>query len=334
MRAVVVSELGGPEVLTVTDRPDPKPGPGKALVEVAAAGVNFIDIYHRTGNYPMALPFVPGVEGAGTVVELGDGVHGNGGGNGLAPGTRVTWAMLPGAYAEYAVIDADRLVPVPDDVSDEQAAAVLLQGMTAHYLTVSTYPVQPGDHVVVHAAAGGMGTLLTQMVKARGGRVIGTVSTPEKEALAREVGADEIIRYTELDDIADLAAEVRRLTDGHGAAVVYDGVGADTFDASLASLRPRGMLVLYGASSGPVSAFDPQRLNAAGSVTLARPSLPHHVATRDELLWRATDVLGAVADGTLTVAIGGRYTLAEAGKAHEDLASRRTTGKLLVLPKS
>jgi NADPH2:quinone reductase len=240
----------------------------------------------------------------------------------------VAWSGTPGSYAELVTVAADAAVPVPDDVSDELAAAVPLQGMTAHYLVTSTYPVRPADTVLVHAAAGGVGLLLTQLAKARGARVIGTVSTDEKEKLARAAGADEIVRYTE----QDVAAEVRRLTDGAGVAAVYDGVGASTFDASLASLRPRGTLVLFGASSGPVPPFDLQRLNSGGSLFVTRPTLAHHTATREELLWRATELFDAIRAGELNVRIGGRYPLAEAARAHEDLQSRRTTGKLLLLP--
>jgi NADPH2:quinone reductase len=319
MRSVVVPETGGPEVLTLTDQPSPRPGPGEILVEVAAAGVNFIDIYHRTGLYPVQLPFHCGLEGAGLVAAAGAGV------TGLSPGDRVAWTGVPGSYAEQAVIPAERAVPIPDGVPTEDAAAVLLQGITAQYLSVSTYPVQPGDTTVVHAAAGGVGLLLTQYIKARGGRVIGTVSTKEKERLAREAGADEIIRYTE----ADVTAEVRRLTDGAGVPVVYDSVGADTFDASLACLRPRGMLVLFGQSSGPVPPVDPHRLYA-GSFFLTRPTSVHYTATRADLLERAGDVLGRVADGSLKVRIGHRYPLEAARQAHEDLAARRTTGKLIL----
>jgi NADPH2:quinone reductase len=272
----------------------------------------------------MPLPFIPGVEGAGTVTSVGADVEG------LAVGDRVAWAMSIGSYAEQVLVDAAHAVPVPAGIDLETAAGSLLQGMTAHYLTVSTYPVQPGDAVLVHAAAGGMGLLLTQLVTARGARVIATVSTAEKERLAREFGAAEVIRYTEIDDVA---AEVRRLTEGQGVAVVYDGVGAATFDASLASLRPRGMLALYGAASGPVPPVDPQRLNAAGSVFLTRPMLAHYTATRAELTWRAGEVLDAVRDGSLQIRIGNRYPLGAARQAHEDLQSRRSTGKLLLLPR-
>jgi NADPH:quinone reductase len=324
MRAVQVSEPGEPEVLRLVELPDPKPGPGELLVEVAAAGVNFIDVYHRDGSYPMAVPFVPGAEGAGTVTAIGPGV------DTAAVGDRVAWAMSLGSYGEQAAVPAGKAVPVPEGMELQTAAGGLLQGMTAHYLTVSTYPVQPGDTVLVHAAAGGMGLLLTQLVTARGGRVIATVSTAEKERLAREHGAAEVIRYTE---VGELAAAVRELTGGDGVAAVYDGVGAATFDASLAALRPRGMLALYGAAGGPVPPVDPQRLNSAGSVFLTRPSLAHYIATREELTWRAAEVFAAIRDRSLRIRIGGRYPLAEARRAHEDLQSRRTTGKLLLLPR-
>lgn len=326
MRAIQLTETGGPEVLRLTELPDPAPGSGQVLVEVAAAGVNFIDTYHRSGAYPMPLPFIPGMDGAGTVTATGPGV------DGIAAGDRVAWAMSLGSYAELAVVPAEKAVPVPEDMDLETAAAGLLQGMTAHYLTVSVHPVQPGETVLVHAAAGGVGLLLTQLAAARGARVIGTVSTPEKERPARQAGAAEVIRYAGTDDAAidDVAGEVRRLTGGAGVAAVYDGVGAATFDASLAAVRPRGMLALFGASSGPVPPFDPQRLNSAGSVFLTRPSLMHYIATREELRWRAGEVFDAIGSGALRIRIGGRYPLAEARRAHEELQGRRTTGKLLL----
>ncbi|MDT7595764.1 MAG: NADPH:quinone reductase [Pseudonocardiales bacterium] len=324
MRAIQITETGGPEVLRLAELPDPSPGPGELLVELAAAGVNYIDTYHRSGAYPMPLPFIPGSEGAGTVTALGPDV------SDVAVGDQVAWAGSPGSYAERAVVPAAQAVPVPQGVDIEIAGGCLLQGMTAHYLLVSVHAVQPGDTVLIHAAAGGMGLLLTQLATARGGRVIGTVSTAEKERLAREAGAAEVIRYTEVDY---LAGEVRRLTGGDGVAAVYDGVGATTFDASLASLRRRGMLALFGAASGPVPSVDPQRLNSAGSVFLTRPKLADYVATRKELIWRAGEVFDAILDGSLGIRIGGRYPLAEAGRAHQDLQSRRTTGKLLLLPR-
>ena len=323
MRAVVVQSTGGPEVLTVQELDQPEPGPGELRVDVAAAGVNFIDVYHRTGAYPLPLPIRLGSEGAGTVSAVGDGV------DGVAVGDRVAWAMVQGAgYAEQALVPAERAVPVPDGVDLEVAAAAMLQGMTAHYLCESTYPVRSGETALVHAAAGGLGLLLTQMLAAKGVRVIGTTSTEEKERLARGAGAAEVIRYTE----QDLRTEVERLTDGRGIDVVYDSVGKDTFDAGLDVLRPRGYMVLCGASSGPVPPFDPQSLNPKGSLFLTRPTLGHYIATREELLERGGAVLSAVADGRLDVRIGGRYPLDEAGRAHDDLQGRRTTGKLLLVP--
>ncbi|HST67510.1 MAG TPA: quinone oxidoreductase [Mycobacteriales bacterium] len=322
MRAALIRAHGGPEAIEVAELPDPEPGPGQLLVDVAAAGVNFVDVYHRTGAYPGQLPLQLGTEAAGTVAAVGAGV------SGVAAGDRVAWAMRPGAYATRAVVDADVAVPVPDGVSDEVAAAVLLQGMTAHYLTASTYPVQAGDTVLVHAAAGGTGALIVQLAVQRGATVLATTSTAEKAALARESGAAEVIRY----DQADVAAEVARITGGTGVAAVYDGVGASTFDASLASLRPRGYLVLFGASSGPVPPVDPRRLQAGGSLFLTRPTLAHYMADRAELLERSGAVFAAVAAGRLAVRIGGRYPLDQVGRAHTDLESRRTTGKLLIIP--
>jgi NADPH2:quinone reductase len=323
MQAIQITQYGGPEVLAPAEVELPAPGPGQALVEVAATGVNFIDVYHRLGRYPTPLPFVPGVEAAGRVLAVGPDV------TAVRPGEHVAWALLPGAYAQQAVVPVDRLIPLPAGLDDETAAAVLLQGMTAHFLTHDVHPVRPGDTVLVHAAAGGMGLLLCQLVPYLGGRVIGTVSTDAKEKLAREAGAAEVIRYDRVDD---LAGRVRELTGGEGVAAVYDGVGASTFDASLASLRRRGVLALFGAASGPVPPVDPLRLMQAGSVVLTRPTLGDFVVSRQELLERATDVLGWVAAGTLKVSVGGRYPLAEAARAHEDLTSRRTTGKLLLIP--
>jgi NADPH2:quinone reductase len=323
VRAIQISSAGGPDVLTPVELPDPQAGPGTLLVEVAAAGVNYIDTYQRAGIYPMTLPYVPGLEGAGRVRTVGDGV------SGFAAGDRVAWSENLGSYAELVAVAAEKAVPVPDALSDEVAAAALLQGMTAHCLVTDCHPVQPGEDVLVHAAAGGLGLMLTQLATARGGRVIGTVSTPEKEELARAAGAAEVIRYTEVDD---LAAAVREVTGGAGVHVAYDSVGATTFDASLAALRRRGLLVLCGASSGPVPPLDPQRLNAAGSVYLTRPKLFDFIATREELTARAAAVYSAVADGDLDVRIGHRYPLEDARTAHEDLQGRRTTGKLLLIP--
>jgi len=323
MRAVQITENGGPEVLQPAELPDPEAGPGELLVEVAAAGVNYIDTYQRQGIYKLELPIVLGMEGAGRVRAVGEGV------TEFAPGDRVAWAETQGSYAELIAVPAEKAVAVPDDVADDAAVGALQQGMTAHFLVTDTYRLQPGEDALVHAAAGGVGLLLTQLATARGARVIATVSTAEKEELARAAGAAEVIRYTEVDD---LAAEVRRLTDGAGVSVAYDSVGRTTFDASLASLRLRGMLVLFGASSGPVPPVDPQRLNAAGSTYLTRPKLFDYVKTRDELRARAAAVYAAVSDGTLDVRIGQRYPLAEARAAHEDLHGRRTTGKLLLVP--
>jgi NADPH:quinone reductase len=323
VRAIQITDHGGPEVLIPTELPDPTAGHGELLVEVAAAGVNYIDTYQRQGIYPMTLPYVPGMEGTGRVRAIGDGV------TEFAVGDRVAWAEPLGSYAELAAIPADQAVAVPDAVSDDAAVGALLQGMTAHFLVHDAHPVQPGDDVLVHAAAGGVGLLLTQLASGMGARVIATVSTAEKEELARAAGAADVIRYTEVDD---LAAEVRALTGGAGVVAAYDSVGRTTFDASLASLRRRGILVLFGASSGPVPPFDPQRLNAAGSVFLTRPKLYDHVATPAELRARAGAVYAAVAAGQLDVRIGHRYPLAEARTAHEDLQGRRTTGKLLLLP--
>lgn len=320
--AVQIRRTGGPEVLEVTEIEIGDPGPGELLVDVAAAGVNYIDAYHRSGAYPLDLPITLGLEGAGTVAAVGADV------TGFQPGDRVAWQNQLGSYASQTRVPARIAVHVPDSVSDETAAALMLQGVTAHYLVRSTYEVKEGDAVLVHAAAGGVGLLLTQLAKARGARVIGTVSTEEKEKLAREAGADEVIRY----DQVDFAEETRKLTGGEGVAVVYDGVGKTTFDGSMTSLRVRGMLVLFGASSGAVPPVDPQRLNRGGSLYLTRPTSAHYVQTRDELDWRADELFQSVVDGQLNVRIGHRYPLAEARQAHDDLQGRRTTGKLLLLP--
>jgi NADPH:quinone reductase len=324
MRAVVVEELGGPEVLQAVERPDPCPGPGELLVQVAAAGVNFMDIYQREGraSYRGGVPFTPGAEGAGTVAAVGDAV------SGFAAGDRVAWTSVPGSYAQLAVIPADRAVTVPGGMELEVAAAVMLQGLTAHYLCHSTYPVSPGDQVVVHAAAGGVGLLLTQMIVMRGGVVIATTSTDAKAELARGAGAARVAGY------ADFGAVAREVTAGAGAAAVYDGVGQATFDASLAALRPRGYMVLYGASSGPVPPFELQRLAGGGSLYITRPTLGSYIATRDEYVQRTDDLFGWIKTGKLTVRIGGRYPLADAARAHADLAARSTTGKLLLLPRA
>ena len=321
MRAIVVNETGGPEVLVhAEEHPDPEPGPGQVVVEAAAAGVNFIDIYRRSGVYRQPLPYVPGSEGAGTVVAVGEGV------TDVAVGDRVAWHDAAGSYAERVVVDATMTVPVPDGADLTAAAAVMLQGMTAHYLCRSTFEVKPGTVAVVHAAAGGVGLLLTQMIKTLGGTVIATTSSTPKGVLAQQAGADYVTDYGEFGAVVD------RVTDGRGADVVYDGVGKDTFDASLAALRPRGLMALFGGSSGQVPPFDPQRLNSGGSLFLTRPTLADYTADRAELLWRAEDVLGAVASGALNVRIGLEYSLAHAPRAHEDLAARRTTGKLILIP--
>jgi NADPH2:quinone reductase len=322
MRAIVVGKQGGPEVLTIADHEDPQAGPGEVVVQVAAAGVNFMDIYQRSGVgvYVQPTPFTPGGEGAGTVLATGEGV------TDLAPGDHVAWGAGRGSYAERVALPADRLVPVPVHIDLKVAAAVMLQGMTAHYLCTSTFPVREGNVAVVHAAAGGVGLLLTQMVKRRGGIVVATTSATSKAMLARQAGADHVTSYDEF------AEAVRRLTGERGADVVFDGVGKATFDDSLAALRPRGMMVLYGGSSGQVPPFDVQRLNTGGSLFITRPTLAHYIADRAELLWRAGDLFEWIAKGELDVHVGGEYPLADAPRAHEDLAARRTTGKLLLIP--
>jgi NADPH2:quinone reductase len=322
MDAIVLREYGGPEQLALEDVPEPVPAEGQVLVELAATGVNFVEIYQRTGRNAGPLPRVLGSEGAGRVVAVGPGV------SALRVGDRVASASFAGAYAQRAVAPADFVVPIPNGVSDELVAAALLQGLTAHYLLHDTYPVSAGDTVLVHAAAGGMGLLLTQIAARLGARVIATVSNEEKERLARRAGAAEVIRY---GDGVDVAAAVRALTNGVGVAAVYDGVGAATFDASLASLRRRGMLALYGAASGPVPPVDPMRLYDAGSVFLTRPTLAHYIATPEELRHRAASLFVYLTDG-LSVRIHRRYPLAEAGRAQADLESRATTGKLLLIP--
>jgi NADPH2:quinone reductase len=321
MKTIQVKEHGGPEKLELVDVPKPAPGPRQALVKIAASGVNFIDVYFRTGLYKAELPITLGSEGAGTVESVGPDV------TEVAPGDRVAYAMARGSYAECAVVPSAQLVKIPAGVDFQQAAAAILQGMTAHYLTHSTFPLKSSDTCLVHAAAGGVGLLLVQMARRIGARVFGTVSTEAKAQLARAAGAHEIIRYTELD----FEIEVRRLTDGRGVDVVYDSVGATTFAKSLSSLRPRGMLALFGQSSGPVPPFDPNILNGKGSLFLTRPSLAHHCATRDELLWRSGDVLGWVASGDLKLRVDHAYPLADAAQAHRDLESRKTSGKLLLL---
>jgi NADPH2:quinone reductase len=319
MRAVVMRRAGGPEVLELRDVPEPRPGAGELLVAVEAAGVNFRDVYEREGSYGSAPPAVAGVEGAGTVVEAGPGV------SGFAAGDRVAWKNAAGSYAEQVVVPVSEAVAVPDGFDTDVAAAAMLQGLTAHYLATSTYPVGAGDTVLVHAAAGGVGLLLTQIVKLRGGVVIATASTEEKRRLAREAGADHALGY---DGFAERA---RELTNGDGAAAVYDGLGRATFDESLKALRLRGSMVLYGAASGRVEPFDPMRLEHEGSLFLTRPTLRHY-AVGGELPERADELFGWIAEGRLQVTIGGRYPLEQSRRAHEDLQARRTTGKLLLLP--
>jgi NADPH2:quinone reductase len=310
LRAVVVTRFGGPEVLELRDVPEPQPGPGQLLVAVEAIGVNFRDVYECSGAYGGEPPFVAGVEGAGRVVKTGE---------------RVAWVAAPGSYAERAVVDEAKAVPVPDGVPPELAAAALLQGITAQYLATSTYPIEAGETVVVHAAAGGVGRLLVQLAKVRGARVIATTSGGDKEAAARSAGADDVIGY---DGFAD---RVRELTGGEGAAVVYDGIGSTTFEQSLAALRRRGTLVLYGSASGDPEPYEPARLRY-GSLYLTRPQLHDYTATREELLERAGDVLRRVADSSLQVHVGATYVLADAARAQDDLRARRTTGKLLLQP--
>jgi NADPH2:quinone reductase len=308
--------------MELVDLPRPVPGPGQALVKIVASGVNFIDVYFRTGLYKAELPTTLGSEAAGTVDSIGPGVAD------LAPGDRVAYAMVRGSYAQYAVVPAAQLVKIPAGVDLQTAAAAMLQGMTAHYLTHSTFALKSGDTCLVHAAAGGVGLLLGQMARRIGARVFGTVSTEAKAQLAKQAGADEIVFYTN----QDFEAEVKRLTGGHGVDVVYDSVGATTFDKSLNCLRPRGMLALFGQSSGPVPPFNPNILNAKGSLFLTRPSLGQYCATREELLWRAGDVLGWVASGQLKIRVDRAYPLAEAAQAHRALEGRHTAGKLILIP--
>ena len=322
MRAIRINEPGGPEQLSLEDVAQPQPGPGQALVKIAAAGVNFIDIYQRTGLYKVPTPFTLGQEGAGTVESVGDGV------DAIRAGDRVCYAGVLGSYAEYAVVAASSLIPVPPGVDLQLGAAAMLQGMTAHYLTHSTFPVKSGDTCLVHAAAGGAGALIVQMAKMLGARVIGTTSTQEKAEHARAAGADEVILYTE----QEFDLEARRLTDGRGVDVVYDSVGKSTWEKSLNSLRPRGMMVTFGNASGPVPSMEPLILSQKGSIFLTRPTLGHYIADQDELRWRAGDVLQWIASGALKIHIGKTYTLDEAAQAHNDLASRKTTGKLLLIP--
>ena len=323
MKAIRVNEIGGPEVLSYEDVEILEPGPGQARVQLAASGVNFIDIYQRTGTYPMDLPFTLGQEGAGEIEAVGEGVEE------VSPGDYVAFANVMGAYAEYIVAPAERLVPFNVTLVEARlAAAVMLQGMTAHYLTHSTFPLEEGQTALVHAAAGGVGLLLCQLAKMRGATVIGTVGTEEKAQLAEDAGADEVILYTE----QDFVEETERITNGAGVDVVYDSVGKDTFDGSLDVLRPRGYMVLFGASSGPAPSLDPQILNQKGGLFLTRPALAQYTATREELLWRAQSLFSWIGQNNLDVRIGGTYELSDAEQAHRDLEGRKTTGKLILLP--
>ena len=322
MKAIQFHSTGGPEVLQLADLPIPEPGPGQVLLRIEAIGVNFIEIYFRKGVYKSALPLIPGSEAASTVEELGPGV------TGFAAGDAVVSCAVIGSYAEYALVPAAQLVKIPQGVTMEQAAAAMLQGMTAHYLAFSTYPLKAGNTALVHAGAGGVGLLLTQIATAQGARVITTVSTPAKAELSREAGASDVILYT----IKDCEAEVTRLTGGKGVDVVYDSVGKTTFEGSLNSLRPRGLLALFGASSGPVPPFDLVQLNSKGSLFITRPTLWHYIATRAELEWRSSEVLNWVAKGDLKLRTEFTYPLAEAAKAQIDLEERKTTGKILLVP--
>lgn len=322
MKAMRFHQHGGPEVLVYEDAPTPEAGPGEAIVRIEAIGLNYIDTYHRDGLYPVELPCIPGMEAAGTIARIGDGVEG------VNVGDRVAYAGALGAYAEEAAVAVDRLVPLPDDISCEVGAAAMLQGMTAHYLAHSSYTLGKDDTALIHAGAGGVGLLLIQMAKRLGARVLTTVSTEEKEQLARAAGADEVIRYTE----RDFAEDVMTLTDGRGVDVVYDSVGKTTFDKSLDVLRPLGYLVLFGQSSGPVEPVDPGILNVKGSLFLTRPTMAHYIPTREALLQRAGDVLGWIGSGELDLRIGDRFALADAADAHRALQGRKTTGKVVILP--
>jgi NADPH2:quinone reductase len=322
MKLIQVTQTGGAEQLRYVDAPKPSAGSGQALVKIAAAGVNFIDVYHRTGLYKLDLPFTPGMEGAGTVEAIGPNV------TGIQPGDRVAYAMSRGSYAEYAVVPAGMLVKLPEHVTFETGAAAMLQGMTAHYLTHSTFPLKSGDTCLIHAAAGGVGRLAIQMAKMRGARVIGTAGSPDKVALARSAGADEVINYSE----QDFLPEVKRLTNGRGVDVIYDSVGIATFLKGLDCIRPRGMMVLFGQSSGPVAPIDPNILNPKGSLFLTRPNLAPHCATPEELHWRAGDVLGWIAEGKLELRIDRTFPLSQATQAHQDLEGRKTAGKVLLIP--
>jgi NADPH2:quinone reductase len=322
MKVIRIHEYGGPEAMRLEDVPTPEPGSGQILVRVAAAGVNYIDTYQRSGQYKVPLPYVMGLEGAGEIERVGPDV------TGVSTGQRVAWTNVPASYATHALVPADKAVAVPEGVDLRTAAAVLLQGMTAHYLAHTTWPLKPGDTCLVHAGAGGVGLLLTQMAKRAGARVLTTVSTDDKARLSREAGADEVILYTR----EDFAEAVKRLTGGHGLQVVYDSVGRDTFEKGLGILAPRGMMILYGQSSGAVASFDPQLLSARGSLFLTRPTLGHYTLTREELLKRAGDCFAWIAAGALKMRIGAEFPLAEAARAHQELQGRRTTGKVLLIP--
>jgi NADPH2:quinone reductase len=322
MKAIQVQKSGGPEVLTLVDLPVPKPKPNEAIVKVSAAGVNFIDVHIREGLYPSSLPFVIGQEASGIVSEIGADVKS------FKPGDRVAYTGVRGSYAEYAAVPADRLVHLPSGISEQQAAAAMLQGMTAHYLVYDTYPLKKGETALIHAAAGGVGLLLVQMAKNIGARVIATAGTEEKAKLARAAGADEVILYAQ----QDFEVETKRLTDGKGVHVIYDGVGKTTFDKDLNVLRPRGYLVLFGAASGPVPLFDVGKLAQKGSLFVTRPTLVHYMAAHEELQKRATDVLTMIATGKVKLRIEHIYPLREAQQAHRDLQGRKTTGKLLLIP--
>lgn len=324
MKKILISEFGGSSVLQLCEAPIPTPAEGQIVVQVAGAGVNFLDIYQRggAGIYGLTLPYTPGVEGAGVVVEVGAGV------NHLKVGDRVAWAMALGSYAEYAVLPGEKVAKVPADIDLKIAAAAALQGATAHYLVNSTYSIKPGDIALVHAAAGGTGNLLCQMILEKGGRVLATTSNDEKEKIIRETGVADVIRY----DSQSVVEEVKNLTGGKGVDVVYDGVGASTFDDSLASLKPRSMMVLFGAASGPVPPFELQRLNANGSLFITRPTLAHYLADREELEMRMSAIFKSISDGKLKIRIGREYPLAQAATAHDDLAGRGTVGKLLLNP--
>jgi len=322
MKAVQVQQYGGPECLLLADVPTPSAKPNEAIVKISAAGVNFIDVYFREGRYPSKLPLICGQEGSGVVSEIGSDVHS------FKPGDRVAYTSIPGAYAEYAAVPADRLVKVPEGISDQQAAAAMLQGMTAHYLVYDTFPLKKGQTALIHAAAGGVGLLLVQLAKNIGARVIATVGSEEKGKLARSAGADEVILYTQ----QDFEEETRRMTHGEGVHVIYDGVGKTTFEKDLNVLRRRGYLVLFGASSGAVPPFDLARLGQKGSLFVTRPTLGSYITTHEELQQRATDVLGMISSDKLKLRIGHTYPLGEVQQAHRDLEGRKTTGKLLLLP--